>query len=79
VNAKKKAQRGQIFVLTPEEKKTILFVLCALVLGVVTKHYRDAHPHSPPSLSAKEQRATKKAARLNRVSPSPVPTTAAPE
>ena len=36
--------RREIFVLTPEEKKTVCFVLIAFVLGLATKHYRDAHP-----------------------------------
>ena len=34
----------EIFVLTPEEKKTVCFVLVAFVLGLATKCYRDAHP-----------------------------------
>ena len=66
--------RRQIFVLTPEEKKTLAFVLCALVLGLAVKHYRDAHPAPPHPLTAKEQRAAKKAAHLRKssaVSPSP--------
>jgi hypothetical protein len=60
-----KPLRRQVFVLTFEEKKTIAFVLCALVLGLATKHYRDTHPRAPRQLSAKEQRAAKKAARLH--------------
>ena len=43
-----KPPRREIFVLTPEEKKTVCFVLIAFVLGLVTKHYRDAHPVSSP-------------------------------
>ena len=39
-----KPARREIFVLTPEEKKTVCFVLIAFVLGLATKHYRDAHP-----------------------------------
>jgi len=31
-------------VLTPEEKRVISFVVIALLLGVGTKCYRDAHP-----------------------------------
>jgi hypothetical protein len=38
--------RREIFVLTPEEKKTACFVLIAVVLGLATKHYRDTRP--PP-------------------------------
>jgi hypothetical protein len=36
--------RREIFVLTPEEKTTVCFVLIAFVLGLATKYYRDAHP-----------------------------------
>ena len=32
------------FVLTPEEKHVILFVVAAFLLGVGTKCYRDTHP-----------------------------------
>ncbi|HJX24844.1 MAG TPA: hypothetical protein VJ252_01705, partial [Chthoniobacterales bacterium] len=31
-------------VFTPEEKRVIVFVLIAFILGLATKHYRDAHP-----------------------------------
>jgi len=30
-------------VLTPAEKRVILFVVVAACLGITTKHYRDAH------------------------------------
>jgi hypothetical protein len=36
-----KPVRRQIFVLTPEEKKAVCFVLAAFVLGLITTHYRD--------------------------------------
>lgn len=39
-----KRVRREIFVLTPEEKRTLCFVLAAFVLGLATKHYRTAHP-----------------------------------
>jgi hypothetical protein len=39
-----KRVRREIFVLTPEEKRTVCFVLIALVLGLATKHYRTAYP-----------------------------------
>ena len=42
-----KQVRREIFVLTPEEKRTICFVLVAFVLGVVTKHYRATHAITP--------------------------------
>jgi hypothetical protein len=44
-----KQVRREIFVLTPEEKRTICFVLIAFVLGLGTKHYRETHlPSSSP-------------------------------
>jgi hypothetical protein len=43
-----KPARREIFVLTPEEKKTVCFVLIAFVLGLVTKFYRDRHPAPSP-------------------------------
>jgi hypothetical protein len=42
-----KQLRRQIFVLTPEEKKTVCFVFAAFILGLATMHYRGQHP--PPS------------------------------
>jgi hypothetical protein len=39
-----KPARREIFVLTPEEKKTVCVVLVAFVLGLATKCYRDGHP-----------------------------------
>ena len=74
-NQPKPQRRRQIFVLTTEEKKTIVFILCAFILGLTVKHYRDAHPVPPRPLSAKEQRAVKKTAHLHgkppAISPSP--------
>jgi len=32
------------FVLTPEEKWVLIFILAAFVLGLTTKQYRDTHP-----------------------------------
>jgi hypothetical protein len=42
-----KKDRRDIFVLTPEEKSTLCFVLAALVLGLAVKHYRDTHATPP--------------------------------
>jgi hypothetical protein len=39
--------RRQLLVLTPEEKKTVAFVLVALFLGIATKQYREAHAIPP--------------------------------
>jgi hypothetical protein len=35
--------RREIFVLTPEEKRTVCFILIAFLLGLATKHYRETH------------------------------------
>jgi hypothetical protein len=43
-----KKLRREIFVLTPEEKRTVCFVLIAFLLGLATKHYRaKPSPASP--------------------------------
>ena len=42
-----KQVRREIFVLTPEEKRTVCFVLIAFLLGVATKHYRAARTVTP--------------------------------
>jgi hypothetical protein len=41
------------FVLTPEEKRVIAFVIAALLLGLATKCYRDEHPQPPPTTDEK--------------------------
>jgi len=41
------------FVLTPEEKRVIVFVLAALLLGLGTKYYRDTHPQQPAVIEKK--------------------------
>jgi hypothetical protein len=41
------------FVFTPEEKRVIAFVLVALLLGLGTKHYRDAHQPLPLKIEKK--------------------------
>jgi hypothetical protein len=43
----KKSRRRQIFVLTPEETRTLLFVLVTFFLGVATKYYRASHSTVP--------------------------------
>lgn len=42
-----KKVRREIFVLTPEEKRTVCFVLLAFILGLATKHYRETHFPAP--------------------------------
>ena len=51
MKARSKKDRRQLFVLTPEEKSTVCFVLAALVLGVAAKHYRQTHS-TPPAKTA---------------------------
>ena len=63
--------RRQVFVLTPEERRTIVFVLCALILGIATKHYREKHPRPAQQPTVKEHHSAKKTADLKRTSPSP--------
>jgi len=43
----RKQLRREIFVLTPDEKRTVCFVLIAFVLGLATKHYRASHAVTP--------------------------------
>jgi hypothetical protein len=50
-------QARQRLLLTPTEKRVVVFVLAAFVLGLGTKCYRDAHP-SPSSLAPKPTRET---------------------
>jgi len=40
--------RREIFVLTPQERKTVCVILLALLLGFATKRYRDSHPRALP-------------------------------
>jgi hypothetical protein len=52
-HAGRKRRFASSFVLTLEEKKVICFVLLALILGLVTKEYRDKHPPpTPPAVKA---------------------------
>jgi hypothetical protein len=37
-----------ILVLTRQEQRTIAFIVLALVLGLLTKHYRSEHSQSAP-------------------------------
>jgi hypothetical protein len=55
--ASQPAARREIFVLTPEEKRTIAFVLSMFVLGLATAHYRAAHS-VPPTKIAIDETAT---------------------
>jgi hypothetical protein len=44
-----------IFVLTKQEQRTIAFVILMLVLGLLTKHYRDKHPPANSPAPASHQ------------------------
>jgi len=46
------------FVLTPEERRVICFIIAALLLGFVTKCYRDTHPQ-PAQMDKKHPHSRK--------------------
>jgi len=48
------------FVLTPEEKRVLLFVLAALLLGIGTQCYRDTHPLQPLGSDKKHAQKTQR-------------------
>jgi hypothetical protein len=54
----KKSARREIFVLTPEEKRTICFVLIMLLLGLATAHYRAVHSVPSSKIAVNETAAT---------------------
>lgn len=54
----KQSARREIFVLTPEEKGTICFVLIMFLLGLATVHYRVAHSIPPSKIAVNETAAT---------------------
>ena len=56
--ASKKVAPRQIFVLTPEEKRTISFVLIMFLLGLATAKYRAAHAIPPSKIAVNETAAT---------------------
>jgi hypothetical protein len=47
----KKSRGRQIFVLTPEEMTTLLFVLAAFFLGIAAKYYRASHSTPPAGIA----------------------------
>ncbi len=48
----------EIFVLTPEEKRTVCFVLIMFLLGLATVRYRVAHSIPPSKIAVDETAAT---------------------
>jgi hypothetical protein len=53
----KKRRRREVFVLTPEETRTLLFVLAVFFLGIAAKYYRTNHS-TPPARIAVHETAT---------------------
>ena len=47
----------RMFVLTRQEQRLIAFVILALMLGLITKHFRDSHSN-PVAPTEKTQRST---------------------
>ena len=54
----KQSKRREIFVLTPEEKRTLCFVLIMFLLGIGTAKYRAAHAIPPSKIAVNETAAT---------------------
>jgi hypothetical protein len=54
----KRSIRREIFVLTPEEKRIIGFVLITFALGLATLHYRATHSRSPSKIAVNETATT---------------------
>ena len=73
-----KPARREIFVLTPEEKKAICFVLIAFSLGLATKFYRDRHPAPSPKtkISAKGKASQRPGSSQTHISKQPQPSAA---
>ena len=46
-----------MFVLTRQEQRTIAFIVLAVILGLVTQHYRHRHSERPASPNDIEQAA----------------------
>ena len=69
-----RSTRREIFVLTPEEKRIIFFVLAMFVLGFATVRYRANHSTVPPKIAVNEaasatDRPAQKRAELKRPKP----------
>jgi len=54
----KPTSRRAVFVLTPEEKRTVCFVLVALLLGIGAKRYRESHAIQPRQIAIVETAKT---------------------
>jgi hypothetical protein len=53
-----KQVRREIFVLTPEEKRAVYFVLIAFALGIATQYYRATHSVTPLTSAVHETATT---------------------
>jgi hypothetical protein len=78
-----KPPRREIFVLTPGEKRAVVFTLAAFMLGLGTMYYRSKHPPAPVPLTQKQLRdAKREERRLQRrrgeTTPRPRPKQASP-
>lgn len=56
--------RREIFVFTTEEKRASACLLAAVILGLLTQHYRAMHPRPASPPTAKETRAEKSEKRI---------------
>jgi len=54
----RQSPRREIFVLTPEEKRTLCFVLIMFLVGLATAKYRAAHAVPPSKIAVNETAAT---------------------
>jgi hypothetical protein len=54
----KRTSRREIFVLTPEEKRALCFVLVAFLLGIGAKRYRELHAIPPRQIAIVETART---------------------
>ncbi|HEY2138768.1 MAG TPA: hypothetical protein VGH00_01710 [Chthoniobacterales bacterium] len=53
-DASRQTAPREIFVLTPDEKRTISFVLVMFLLGLTTAHYRAIHSIRPAATAVRE-------------------------
>jgi hypothetical protein len=62
-----------MFVLTRQEQRTIAFIILAVILGLVTQHYRRRHSERPASPNNIEQASPVLASPASRPSQSVTP------
>jgi hypothetical protein len=59
-------ERVPALVFTPEEKRVLIFILFAFILGIATKQYRDSHPPAPAPQKMTYKERSHRPAQLNR-------------